>query len=366
MKIDIFRNRAAALTVVAVLASAGFQSCHDGNFHVDGAIDGAKDSLIVLQRADFSGRWVTVDSARGGDGGSFVFKFEAPATPEIFRVGCGGKYVYLPVDSTERLNVSGTLATLATGAKVSGSEQAERLARFEREAAALKATDEASREAFKRRVFTEYIQDRRADAVSYYVLGKEVGGSPLFSVNNPKDAKYYSAVATAFVQYRPTDPRTEALKQTALKAQQARNRTLGRQTVVQAGQTSSIDIILPDVSGTERSLSQQLGKGRPTVVIFSVMTAKESPAINRLIADIYNKGGVEVYQVCLDSDRTAWREAAKAIPWTCVFDPDGSASAAARAYNVTTLPAAYIYNSRGELVARAESFADLERKLSAM
>lgn len=339
-------------------------ACTDNKFKISGEISGATDSLFVLQRPDFNGRWVTVDSVRANNSGKFKFTFDAPASPEVFRVALGSKYVYIPVDSTETFSISGKLSDFPSGINVSGSDAAVLLSRFEREADAMSGKPVDSLENFKRRVYAEYIKDGKASVTSFHVLGKMIDGRPLFNPNNPQDAKYYSAVATAFVEYRPNDPRTESLKQTALKAQQARNRSLGRQKVIKAPTTSIINISLPDVNGRNKELSELTSNGRPTIVVFSNMTDSNSPAINRSIADIYNRGKVNVYQVCLDADRNAWREAAKAIPWVCVYDPSGRSSLAAAQYNVAALPAVYVYNSKGELVSQASSFEDLDKKLA--
>ncbi len=353
------------LAMTAAL-SLGTSSCSDNEFKVSAEIAGASDSLFVLQRPDFNGRWVTVDSARADASGKFRFAFERPASPEVFRIGLGSRYVYIPVDSTESFDMTGSLKGYPADVKLTGSDAAVLLSRFEREADAMSGKPADSIEKFKREVYAKYIRDGKAGVTSCHVLGRMVDGRPLFNPENPQDAKYFSAVATAFMQYRPEDPRTETLKRTALRAQQARNRALGRQKVIGAASTAIIDISLPDVSGRERALSELTVNGRPTILVFSNMTDANSPAINRSIADVYNRGRVNVYQVCLDSDRNAWREAAIAIPWVCVFDPSGQSSLAAAQYNVSGLPAVFIYNSKGELVSQASSFADLDKKLASL
>ena len=72
---------------------------------------------------------------------------------------------------------------------------------------------------------------------------------------------------------------------------------------------------------------------------------------------------MEIYNVSLDPDRYAWRDAAANLPWTTVYDPEGEYSTTARNYNVTELPAFFVYSPEGELVARASNFEELNAML---
>ena len=135
---------------------------------------------------------------------------------------------------------------------------------------------------------------------------------------------------------------------------------------MQAKTVNMIEITLPDVDGVNRSLSDELKHGKATVVIFAVMNHPDSPTFNRKMAEILasKAGSVRFYQVSYDDDMYAWRDAARNLPWTNVFDINGAASTVPAQYNVENLPSFYIYSPEGELVDKAETIDDLTKKLS--
>ncbi|MDE5976016.1 MAG: peroxiredoxin family protein, partial [Muribaculaceae bacterium] len=179
------------------------------------------------------------------------------------------------------------------------------------------------------------------------------------------DYKYFAAVATGFNEKRPDDPHTALLEQTSLNALKNRNREKGTHLQIEAEEVKMIDISLPDENGKTVKLSDVADNGKKTVLIFSLLTHPDSPALNMELARIFNAqgGNVDFYQVSLDPDQYAWRDAAKNLPWTTVFDPDGEYSKAAVNYNVGQLPAFFIFSTSGDLVNRATSVDDLRKKL---
>lgn len=355
-----FRAVLATFVAMGVLAS-----CNSNEFKVDGKVEGANEQSIVLERG-FNGQWIALDSVRTSASGNFALSFEAPTSPEVYRLRLQDQFIYFPIDSLEHISVTADANHFGEQFTLSGSHDAEILMNFEKEANALNLSDSAAVSEFKRKVFNEIIKDSRASVLCYHVLNKTIDGEFLFDPKNSFDLKIYGAVATAYKQFRPNDPRTPLLEMVAMQGRRAANAESGRQRVIEAKEVSLIEIALKDASGKEHKLSETTKQGKPTVVIFSVLTDEKSPEINREIAKIYNAnaGRINIFQVCLDYDQLAWKNAAANLPWTVVYDPDGEMSEYAIKYNVQQLPAAYIYDSKGELTEQASSFADLSSKLS--
>jgi hypothetical protein len=69
--------------------------------------------------------------------------------------------------------------------------------------------------------------------------------------------------------------------------------------------------------------------------------------------------------VSLDTDRALWINAVQKqrLPWTTVCDFRGQASGAARAYNITAVPANIVIDREGTLVGRNIYGDALERKI---
>lgn len=351
-----------------VLAAASLLSaCGEPKFKIKGEIYGAEDKSLVLEKSDFHGRWIPIDSTRTSKSGAFSISRPAPAAPEIFRLALDGRFIYLPVDSTETVTVTSSLKNYGTEFSLAGTPKAEALGAFEKELIALPADITAdSLDAFKRKVFTKYMRDAQGSVVSYYILTKTIGDRPLFDPQGDNDYKYFAAVATGFKELRPDDPRTRLLEATSMEAIRKRHEQKGIRRQIQATEISVIDIDLPDENNTNRKLSDMVGKGKPVIVMFTLLTHPDSPAVNAELAKIYNAGSADIYQVSLDPDQYSWRDAAKNLPWTTVFDASGQYSQAAVSYNVGDIPTFFIYDRQGELKARAADVAQLRRELSSL
>lgn len=348
--------------LLSLLLIVTLACCGEPEFNIKGEIQGADDVKVEIEKSDFRGRWQPLDSTRTSPSGKFSVKLAAPAAPEIYRLHIGDTYVYLPADSTGTVTVRGDIKTLAREYYLDGSEQAVKMAEFDRSLNAAIAAN-ADLTAFKRNVYEKYIRNSRGSILSYYVLTKTIGDRPLFDPADSSDLRYYAAVATAFKEFNPSDPRASYLEQTAIQALRDRNSRQGKRTTMEARELKLIEIALPDAKGVTRKLSDVAGKGKKTLLVFSVLTHPDSPLVNKILHDLRQSKGIDIYQVSLDADRFAWRQAAANLPWTNVFDPQGERSKAALDYNVSALPAFFIYDAQGNLIDRATTLDELQKKL---
>lgn len=361
----IFHTLSFCALISLPLASLVSSCKSEPRFSLSGEVEGGANKSLVLEKSDFHGRWIPVDSVRVGADGKFSMKSDAPASPEIYRISLDDKFIYFPVDSIEHIAVKSPAADFGSKFEVAGTPQAENMAAFEKELMKLDMNNEVAVAEFKKNVFNKYLRDSQGGIIGYYVLTKVVDGKPLYDAADPQDAKYFGAVATSFQQFRPQDPHANMLKGVTIEAMRRRNAGSGKRRVIEAQEVKMIDINLANENGKMVKLSDIAGKGKPVVVIFSVMNHPEAPALNKALADIYNaKGGaVDFYHVSIDGDHYAWREAAKNLHWTTVIDPEGQTSDALRRYNVGAVPVFFIYNGAGELSGRAESIKELKSKI---
>ncbi len=350
---------AAAFAFAAAIMLGG---CTEPSFKVKGTVEGAEGSTLVLERPDHAGIWVGIDSVELKDNGKFSFSQMAPADPEIYRLRLKGDYIYFPVDSVETITIDARAPRFATDFSIAGYDQAVALGKFEKEliakAAVLDNPDSARN--FKRHVYTAYLQDARGSVVSYYILTKTINGQPLFRL--PDDSRYFAAVATAFREYRPSDPRLQLLTETATASRRQTQRELpdSVRRILQANAAGYIDIALPDVDGKDVKLSDKAGKGSATLLVFSNLSDPATPALN---AELRKLQGVQIYNVGLDDDQLAWRNAAANLPWTCVYATDTDAATLVRDYQVAALPTIFVIDAAGNLTARCTSMADVRAHL---
>ncbi|MDE7408624.1 MAG: DUF4369 domain-containing protein [Muribaculaceae bacterium] len=357
----IARYIAAAASVAAIAIAGG---CGEKGFKINGELAGSDGDKILLEKADFSGYWTIVDSTRTDSKGKFSFSQPQQSGPEIFRLSLDDKFIYLPVDSTETLTVTSSKQNFGHDFNVSGTEQASRMAQFEKDLIAFAPYfDNAdSLKNFKKHIYNNYIHDGRGNVMSYYILTKTVGDRALFDPST-EDFRYIVAVANNFQQYRPDDAHTPFLLNLARAAQRHHNDQKGIHTVIDAQEIKVLEIALNDENGKEQKLTDMVGKGKPVVVAFTLMRDGATPEINRQLAELYKVGKVDIYNVSPDRDQYGWREAAANLPWITVLDPSAGQDKVFLQYNVGQLPTFFIYNANGELTARCMSVKEIREKL---
>lgn len=339
------------LPALALLMVAA--GCGEKKFKVEGTLEGVSDTKIALEKSDGAGSWLLIDSLEVGSSGKFSASEAAPGAPDIYRLAYQDKYIYFPVDSIETITITSRGKEFGRNHTLTGSAGAAAMSRFDSLVNLLPAGADAARlDEFKRQVYSEILAPAQGNVVSYYTLTKTIDGRPLYDINNSNDTKYFAAVATAFEQFKPGDPRTKLLSEIARKAISNSRAAKGKKTVVEAPELVNFEIERPGVDGNKVSLRSMLGKGKPVVLIFTALTAEESPKYNAEVRKVFDSGRADIFMVSVDADRYAWREAARNLPWTNVYDDQGDRSQALIDYNVTTVPTAFIFNSAGELIDR--------------
>lgn len=115
------------------------------------------------------------------------------------------------------------------------------------------------------------------------------------------------------------------------------------------------DITMTDFNGKEQKLSDMFGK----VILLSFWSTAqdEHKVFNREMVPIYEKyhdRGFEIYQVCVDSDKTTWAASIRSqkLPWTCVNDGLGISSPAVSAYNLNSIPTMFIISRECDVLGK--------------
>ena len=347
---------------IILLAAVALTACNGNKFHVDGSIDGASDTTLVLEQSS-NGEWFIIDSVKVGKNGKFSLSAEAPAVPSIYQLRLGDQSICFPIDSLDHLTITAKLPNFARDYTLSGSEHAEQIMKIDKEAMqfATGKKSDAELQAWKDQLARQIVVDP-SGIVAYYTINKYIGGKPLFDPMNDNDLRIIGAVANAFNSFRPDDPRTDFLVNLLLDGQRRRRSMNAPTDTVYADVATIIDIKLQDYSGKEYKLSEVTANHRVVLLDFTAYGVDISPQLNKLLNDIYQSyhgRGLEIYQVSVDPDNVTWREAAKNLPWITVFDPMGINSQTIGAYNVNGIPTTFIIRN-GEIVERVEDAARLK------
>ncbi len=184
---------------------------------------------------------------------------------------------------------------------------------------------------------------------------------PLYVFADTKDAPLLRRVYDSLYLDYPLSPYVMAIRdrfesmEKALRMEQAFDR---------ADVIGFPDICLPGIDGAPVCLSSL--KGKTIILSFWHSANVEMRLDNRELMEIYDTyspKGLEVFQVAIDTDKTAWALAVReqSLPWVSVCDGLGGYSPALVTYNVGELPAYFIINSDEEILARTASLDEVAR-----
>jgi hypothetical protein len=296
-----------------------------------------------------------------------------------------GQSINFSIDSTETVTIAARQPGMGANYEVSGSENCEMIRQLalkqqvlQRDVLTLLNSGSLDQKAladsldrmvlyFKNDVTMNYIYKSPKSAYAYYALFLTLGGQTIFNRQNADDLKAFAAVATCWDTFYPESDRAKHLHNTAMKgltdnriAMAREQASIDQSKIVHNG---VLELELPDASGQIRTLTEL--KGKVVLLDFHAFSLKESASRILVLRELYNKyhdQGLEIYQVGLDADEHLWKQATQAVPWICVYDPEG---ASALRYNVRTVPEFFLIDRNNELQKRSSQMEDVEKEIKA-
>lgn len=349
--------------VVAVLSS-----CNTNQWTVNGEVEGAAGKQIVIE-ASGNGWWYPIDTVEVNSNGKFSVSHEAAGYPDIYRLNMEGKMIYFPIDSIETVSVKSDVEKFDRAYVLSGSASADKMMKVDglvNDVVLAKGEAAIATDSLLKREVSTLLLENPSDIVAYYIINKKVGKTALFDTRNKADLRVIGAVANAFAQMRPNDPRTVYLKSLYLSNRSVPTNVASNDTVY-IDEAPIFDIKLSDNKGEMHSLLDLSKQGKVVVLNFTMYGVEESTAFNMALAKIYEKrkaAGLEIFQVAAGGDEFQWKQAAKNLPWITVYNSPVTDVVNLMNYNVTNLPTTFIINRKGEIVERVDDIATLDAKLN--
>jgi len=372
--------------IVAALAALMLASCGERQFHVEGTVDNATDSMLYFEQVGISDI-TAVDSTRLGSDGAFSFAGSPADAPEFYRLRIGDQIINVSIDSTETVTIRAHYPDMAARYEVSGSDNCTKIRQLALKQQALQqqaiavsrnealTVDEQNDSIlsmiarYKKDVKEHYIFREPNKAYAYFALFQTLGDMLLF---NPRtsadDIKAFAAVATSWDTYYPTSERGANLHNIAIEGMKnVRSAAADRANTIDPSKVETaglIDIALTDNKGQLRHLKDL--KGKVVLLDFHIFAANESPARILLLRELYNKyhaEGLEIYQVALDGDVHFWKQQTAALPWISVLETDGPNSTTLNIYNVHSVPEFFLIDRGSNIVGRSETLGDVEQAI---
>lgn len=327
---------------------------------------GNERDTIYLQAVLPTGQ--TIVDSTVAKGGKFSFGVKLPQGEAIYNVRSKSYTIPLVLAPGERVRLSG-MGHVARNYRVAGSpgsEQLRELVLILNNGAAtldslnriymdLEPTDPAggaiAQEYLK--AFYSVKQDQirfivanSGSLAAVYGLYQRLPGDPVLFNNPDSDVVYYRLVADSLAARDSLSAYLPALRS-----------DIDRMTpleIVEA-QVNYPDIRLPDMYGNQVTLSSLDGK--VILVDFWTAASPQCRLLNAELKEFYSglkEQGFEVYQVGVDADKALWVNTVQEqrLPWITLCDFRGENTPPLRAWNVTGLPANFLIDRQGNIVAR--------------
>ena len=363
------------------LAALMAASCTKSNTAVvDAHIEGADNKLVMVAQLSVN-QMKLVDTVRTDSKGTFKSEFAvSEETPNFYYIAYNGRRLAsLVLKNGDKVKV--TADTLGKNVTIEGSEESvlmqkyetgltSAIAQFEATSSELGKSMEARDDAavqnlnaqlsrlyvkYKQDMIKSIMQNPYAFANVQALYQSLMPGLPIFGGEN--DHFLFQRVHDSLQTLYPNSVYVKSLQEQIKAAQDLK---LLASRIESADETSFPNISLPDINAKNVDLSSL--EGRPFILMFWTIADPNQKMFNNDLMEIYNKyksAGLEIYQVSIDTDKTAWATAVKEqnLPWISVCDGKGAASIAVATYNVTAIPSMFVFNRKGDIVASNDLFS---------
>ncbi len=298
-------------------------------------------NTVTLEMPSISGGWYTADTIANIEKKKQFTLFREPANSEIYRLNIDGKYVYIPADSTETIELS---ITPEGNYVIAGSHEADLFTK-------VNAILDAPADSTTQRRLLIALQDDFASTAAYYANLRLRG----------QNRRLLRAVANAYSTTRPADPRTAVLL-SQLK-QQSKPTVSGESIIIEAPELGYFDIELMNRKGEQTTLSSVVDTHPVTILSFVDFANEYTPALNMIIGEIYTSyPQIGIYEVGFGENQHQWANASKELPWVNVFQSESASQTHLSQYAINSLPCFFIIKN-GEIVERVNNPNDLKESI---
>lgn len=365
------------LTIAVLLfAACNSNKRNNSTFELKGNLKDANGETIVLEKLAAQ-KPVLVDSCVIDENGNFAFQNYVPEIG-FYRIKITEQnFGMLVMDSTDKINISGSAKDIGNTYKVEGSPETTLFLEYNELAKANRVRSDSLGEAFKTAMGTVKMDSLRMDSLSKIfeaVYNKIVD---VYFAKVAEKIKANPGMFASIMAIQPMDPEKYSdvfkLLDEGLQKKYPGNESVNMfHSMVQKMMASKSgglapEINLPDPNGKNISLSSLKGK----VVLIDFWASwcapcrKEMPNV-KLAYEKYKAKGFEIYGVSLDRELASWVDAIKkeGITWPQVSDLKFWDCIAAKEYNVQSIPFTVLIDRDGKIIAKNLRGAELEAKLA--
>lgn len=348
------------------LAALALTACGE-KARIRGTVAGLSDKPLVVKQLDIN-TYRTLDTIKTRTDGSFRYDVKvAKGQPEFIYLFYGdtrvaaflleqGETALVEADTLGRYTVTGS----------AGSEELARVEKAQSDFLAQLLAHENEPSAMTRdyiqhyRDNTKYVMEHPFSLTTVPVFFERLGDASIFS--QVTDGILFRRGADSLMTVYPESRYVKALDKEA----ERRMRVLEFNGQLQtAAEAAFPDIVLPDIRGEKKALSEVDAKVILVHFWDAADAAQKMFSIDQLLPlyEQFRGRGFEIYSICVTPDKPEWASSvlAQKLPWINVNDGMGAASPAVITYNVDTLPYSFLIID-GELNTKPIGGLDALRK----
>ena len=364
-------RRIVWILIVAVAVVA----CSDDNFTIEGKITNSGTSMIYLEKLEVGGTTMPYDSSKIDSKGHFKLSGQVSYPTFFYLKLSNQKLITLLVDSTENISFSADYINFSKDYHIDGSLGSQKVEELNKKLARTNTKIDSIRSLISSCVSDRDYTTKRERWVQEIgaVYKDQSDFSKDFIAKNPfslasilaiyqrfndgsyviQDLQTMKMAASALHAMYPNSVHAQALyRDTEKLVKDMRTREV--KEFIQKYGTNSPDIVLPDTKGKSVTLSSL--RGKYVLLQFWSVFDRSSRIQNAVLKENYQKfnpKGFEIYQVSIDTVKTAWQQAVidDGLKWINVGDMKGSQTAVST-YNITKIPANYLLDKEGTIIAK--------------
>jgi hypothetical protein len=360
------------------------------SFLVNGHIKNVKQKYIYISRVDINTTSL-IDSSKINKQGNFRFRIKSKE-PDFYQIGSSAKdFMTLLASPGEKIELAFKGDYMFNDYTVSGSEGSEqvrlldnKLIRTKNSLDSLsnvydKVSNEPGFDSKKSIIEQEYlriIKEQRKFNIVFIIqhttslatikaIYQKINDNT-YVLYDAHDLQYLKIASDSLKRYYPESKHTKALindfgkELNQLYASQLRQLT-------QSIPETKLDPSLIDLNGKRITLSSL--KGKYVLLSFWSTESRECIVENLQMKEyyqLYHAKGFEIYQINLDKEESTWRSEVKFddLPWINTREDNPADPKFTRLFNVKALPANYLFDPKGLIIASDLHGNNLKIKLT--